>query len=413
MLRRHAFRSSSRETIKTDATGKASLTFDTPRDQGQDFDYSIEARVTDASRREITANGTVRVTRQRYYVDRRCRRIISTVRRTRTGIDFKALDANDQPVVTEGTVKVTRERWVEIWLDSKGREVQGDELKAIRNRSLLFPPPPIGPDDRPWHLKFRGYRADEILTRTLKTDTNGEAQLDFTPEREGFYRVAWTSPDNGPTNARPAPPIETQTTVWVANDATTELGYRQGGVEIIVDRDTFRVGQTAPVMLSVPANDRYVLFTVEGEDLYNYQLVHVTGTVKLVELPVEERHVPNIFLSATLVSDHQIFHRHASKSSCRPSKNFLPRSKSRRTASNINRARPARSPSRRAMTRTNPSRQKWPSAWWMNRSIISSRITPATRVNNISARNARNSSRPAARSIKRATLNWWWAITIT
>ncbi|HMJ24322.1 MAG TPA: MG2 domain-containing protein [Pyrinomonadaceae bacterium] len=43
-----------RETIKTDATGKATLTFDTPRENyNQDFQYRIEARVTDSSRREI------------------------------------------------------------------------------------------------------------------------------------------------------------------------------------------------------------------------------------------------------------------------------------------------------------------------------------------------------------------------
>ncbi|HEU4387960.1 MAG TPA: MG2 domain-containing protein, partial [Blastocatellia bacterium] len=40
------------ETLKTDATGKATLTFDTPRNTGQDFEYLIEARVTDSSRRE-------------------------------------------------------------------------------------------------------------------------------------------------------------------------------------------------------------------------------------------------------------------------------------------------------------------------------------------------------------------------
>ena len=46
-----------RETIKTDATGKATLTFDTPRENyNQDFEYRIEARVTDSSRREILAS---------------------------------------------------------------------------------------------------------------------------------------------------------------------------------------------------------------------------------------------------------------------------------------------------------------------------------------------------------------------
>src|SRR5436305_1622995 len=37
-----------RETLKTDATGKAMLAFDTPRaNYNQDYEYRIEARVTD------------------------------------------------------------------------------------------------------------------------------------------------------------------------------------------------------------------------------------------------------------------------------------------------------------------------------------------------------------------------------
>src|SRR5437762_3763620 len=60
-------------------------------------------------------------------------------------------------------------------------------------------------------------------------------------------------------------------------------------------------------MLVAPTADRYVLFTVEGEDLYSYRLVHLEGTVKLIDLLIEEKHVPNIFLGATLVSDRQMF----------------------------------------------------------------------------------------------------------
>ncbi|EEF58488.1 MG2 domain-containing protein [Pedosphaera parvula] len=294
-----------RETIKTDVTGKAKLTFDTPRGSGQDYEYRIEARVTDASRREIVGNGTVRVTKQRYYVYPEPEHNLYRPQ-DKVTVDFKALDANEQPVETEGNVKVTRDYWYEIWLNPEGKEIKGDELKRIRNQSMIFPPPPAKPDGHDWQLKFRGYQHDEILTRTLKTDTNGTAQLTFTPEREGYYRISWTSQDSK-TNTRPAAPIQAETYVWVATGSTTELGYRHGGLEIIVDKDTFRVGQKAPVMLSVPTNDRYVLFSVEGEDLYSYQLVHVTGTVKLVELPIEEKHVPNVFLNATLLSDRQIF----------------------------------------------------------------------------------------------------------
>jgi uncharacterized protein YfaS (alpha-2-macroglobulin family)/tetratricopeptide (TPR) repeat protein len=298
-----------RETLKTDATGKASLTFETPRNSGQDFDYRVEARVTDSSRREIIGNGNVRVTRQRYYVYAEAGHNLYRPQ-DKVNVEFKALDANEQPVETEGTVKVTRDYWYEIWLDPDGKEIKGEELKRIRARLPVFPPPPAT-NRLGWRLKFQGYEHDDILTKTLKTDTNGVAELTFTPEREGYYRVAWTSKDSNPdlklAGANYQSPVSAETTVWVATGATTDLGYRHGGLEIIVDKDTFRVGQKAPVMLVAPTRDRHILFTVEGEDLYNYQLIHLDGPVKLIELPIEEKHVPNMFLSAAMVNDRQIF----------------------------------------------------------------------------------------------------------
>ena len=288
-----------RETLKTDVEGKASLTFETPVNGGQDFEYRIEARVTDASRREIISTNSVHVTRQSYYVFPTPEHSLYRPQ-DKVQIAIKAIDANQQPVIAEGAVKVTRDFWFEVWLDPNGKEVKGDELTNLRNRGAIFPPVPQ-PGEQSWKLKFRGYQHDDILTRPVKTNAEGEAEFTFTPEREGYYRIAWSS------NDRDTLPITAETTVWVATNASTELGYRTGGVEVIVDKDTFHAGQTAPIMLSVPTSDRYVLFTVEAEDLLSYQLVHVTGTVKLVEVPIEEKHVPNIFLSGVLVSDGQIF----------------------------------------------------------------------------------------------------------
>src|SRR4029078_9915081 len=94
------------------------------------------------------------------------------------------------------------------------------------------------------------------------------------------------------------PPIKAETYVFVATNASSELGYRHDGVEIIVDKDTFRAGQTAPVMLSTFTNDRYVLFSVAAEDLYSYRVIHISGTAKLICLPIEQEHVPTLFRTA-------------------------------------------------------------------------------------------------------------------
>ncbi|HEU4931075.1 MAG TPA: alpha-2-macroglobulin family protein, partial [Pyrinomonadaceae bacterium] len=291
-----------RESIKTDATGKAKLTFDTPRENyGQDFQFRIEARVVDSSRREIVASDNVRVTRQRYYVYPRSEENLYRPK-DKVTIDIKALDANDQPVQTEGTVKVTRDYWWEIWIDPRGREVKGEELRQLQQRSDVFPP--ITPKGQGrWRLKFRGYQRDDILTQTVKTDKEGVGQLNFTADREGYYRVAWQSSQGADTvRDRLLPPIKAETYVFVCSNTTTNLGYHHDGLELIVDKDTFRTGQIAPVMISVAVPDQYVLFSVEGEDLFSYRLVHVTGNTKLIELPIEEKHVPNIYLSALMIS---------------------------------------------------------------------------------------------------------------
>ena len=296
-----------RETIRTDSTGKATLTFDTPRENyNQDYQFRIEARVVDSSRREIVAEDTVRVTRQRYYVYPHAEQCIYRPK-DKVTVDIKAIDANEEPVQAEGTVKVTRDYWWEIWIDPRGREVQGEELRQLKERSDVFPPrQPRGM--RPWLLKFMGYQHEEIATQTVKTDAEGEAQVSFTPEKEGYYRVAWQSSQGvDPKRDRFLPPVRGEMAVFVATNATTDIGYRRGGLELVVDKDTFRAGQTAPVMINVPAPDRYVLFSIEGDDLYSYKLVHVTGTTKLIEVPIEEKHVPNIYLSAAMLSDANFF----------------------------------------------------------------------------------------------------------
>ena len=82
----------------------------------------------------------MRVTRQRYYVYPRPQQNIYRPK-DKVTVDIKALDANNQPVQTEGTVKVTRDYWWEVWLDPAGREVKGEELRQLREKSEAFPPP--------------------------------------------------------------------------------------------------------------------------------------------------------------------------------------------------------------------------------------------------------------------------------
>ncbi|HEX7860242.1 MAG TPA: alpha-2-macroglobulin family protein [Verrucomicrobiae bacterium] len=310
-----------RETLKTDAEGKATLVIQSPLNQGNDLEYRIEARVTDASRREIVGSDRVRVTRQRFFVHAKPLHRIHKPQ-DKVEVEFRAQDANEQPVVAEGKVQVTRSYWYEVWIAPDGREVQGEELKRLQS-AAIFPPRPE-PGNPGWRLKFRGYQHDEILTRTLKTGTNGIAMIDFVAPREGYYRISWRSDEEiTPGQDKiPGRPVRAETVAWVATGRSADLGYRSGGLEILVDKQSFRSGEKTPVMLTVPGNDRYVLFTVAGADLIDYQLVHLDGSVKLLELPIDEKHVPNAFLHASMVADQQL-HSDVEEIVVPPVKHFL------------------------------------------------------------------------------------------
>lgn len=253
-----------RQTLRTDAAGRAILTIDTPRD-GQDSIYRIEARVIDASRREVVGKGEIRVTRQRYTVMAQPQRYI-----VRPGdkvtIDFKAIDANDQPVQTTGNVRVIRRRWHET-----------------------------------------DYRDEELLKTTVTTDSKGEGTLTFQPPREGYYTIEWTSEDRESSETlRARDIVKAETSVWVSDTRSTDLGYRAGALEIIVDRDSFRAGEMASAMIVTPASGRWVFVTISGSTILDSQVLRLDGTVKLVQFRVDERHVPGFDITASSVFDRTL-----------------------------------------------------------------------------------------------------------
>lgn len=278
------------ETAKTDARGRARIEFETPRDPNQDFEYTIEARVTDASRREIAGTGLVRVTRREYDVHATLPHNLQRPH-AKAEVSFEAQDANGHGVAAEGTVTVTRERWVEIWVAPDGREVSGAELRALHESLAPFPPP-VGPKERPWRWKSAGYVGEEVAKSNLKLGADGRGTFVFTPEKTGTYRVRWTSRDGRKR------PVETEAWTWCVSEDVRELGFSSNGLEIVVDQDTFQAGERAPVLLTTSISNRWVLLTIEGQKLHSFQVVKVDGTAKLVMLDVSEAHVPNVVIAA-------------------------------------------------------------------------------------------------------------------
>src|SRR5207237_9632242 len=93
-----------------------------------------------------------------------------------------------------------------------------------------------------------------------------------------------------------------------ARENTTDLGYWQlGGIQIIVDKETVKSGETTPVLIVTPSSGRWVMLSTAGDALFNTQIIHLDGTAKVVQMTIDDRHVPNFHITASSLFDRVLW----------------------------------------------------------------------------------------------------------
>jgi len=143
------------------------------------------------------------------------------------------------------------------------------------------------------------WKYDEVLlwSRTVRTDAQGIASVEFTPPQEGEYLLRASAVDAQGRTAR----SEYLVGAYTSSYRGEELGARQT-LELSLDRRNYLPGQTAKVLIRSSVPDAEVWFTVEGRKLFASRVVRLRNGVGVVELPTEWQHAPNAFVSANLVN---------------------------------------------------------------------------------------------------------------
>ncbi len=283
------------ETVRTGPDGTATIRFPTPLDAPEDLRYAITARVEDATGRQVVGSGDLVVGRQSYFAELTPSRHVA-VPGDRIDVTLETKDGNNRRVPAKGVLAISRRRWVEIWLDPQGHEVSGAALDKWRQG--VFPP-----GGQPgWRLVRQEYVDEKVDQVPISTDAEGRGAYRFLAAGEGFYRLAWSSPDED------GPPVTTEANVWVSTTAGGTIGYRSGGVGIIVDPAAPARNGKVPVLITTDSSNRDVLFSVHAEgNLFRAEVVHLDGDSKLVELDHDERFVPNVFVSVAAIRGLEYF----------------------------------------------------------------------------------------------------------
>ena len=250
----------SEQTGKLDANGQLKITIPTRITKTKtDVRYRVEARVMDASNREISGFNYVLVPYGSFKVGINAQsyfyRLGDTAR-----FNVEARDYDGKPVQTPVHVEIFKYDW-----------------RNPREK------------ERP------------IQSTDSQTDSNGLANVSFKIPTAGDFNVRVTA--KTPENRQ----VSGATWLWVEGRGSDWFGGESREIKIIPDKKSYSVGDTAKLLLMTGVADAHILITTEGHSIQSHQIVAATGPSVNVEIPITADCQPNIYVGAVFVRDDQLY----------------------------------------------------------------------------------------------------------
>jgi hypothetical protein len=242
--------------------GSYEIEFDTARAKQEmgdrDHRYTVEAEVRDESRRTIEGQGSVIVTRQEFYA------FVETnggwyQPKNEAFVTVQTLTPDNVPVAAKGEVIVARIRY------------GGADNSEVR---------------------------EEVVKRwDAETGAQGNLSFRYPIPGEGQYRITFKTQDSWKEE------VQGNAVFWVHGPKFDGRVYRFNDLEIIADKRTYKLGETAHLLVNVAENNSRILFSdsVTRGTLLNYRFLDIPARSSVIDVPIEARHVPNFFVEATLV----------------------------------------------------------------------------------------------------------------
>lgn len=240
-----------------DAAGELVVELPLPRED-QDYQLTLQAGVTDAARREISASGSVRAFRA----------------------DLVLGVTSDRYAYREGEAATVTVRAADLAGDPVSVPVA---LETVR---YLWEP-------------GRGSRSVRGPTYRAETDADGLATLSVPLGEQGSYEFVVRGADAAGRET------SAQGSLWVSGSGRWFWAY--DGLSVTADKEEYAVGDTARFVIQSPVADGYALISREGQAIERYEVVRLSGTALTYELPITAGMAPNGYLSVVIVGGGQTY----------------------------------------------------------------------------------------------------------
>ncbi len=230
-----------------------------------DYLYTIQAQVTDLSRRTIQGMGEVKVTRDPFQLFTRTPAGFYSPG-DRIEMEIEALTPQDKPVRAAGGYTIFR---------------------------LSYP---VGEKER----------AEKIGSGKFATDAQGRAFIFWKATAAGQYKFVLHASASQGTR------VEHEHILYVAEDSFDPGRFHFSKIKLETDKRTYLRGETIRLLVGVPhpgtPNSGAVIWYSEegGDEIFKERVMRLEGAGAVIEIPADETRSPNFFVRVAMIEDGKL-----------------------------------------------------------------------------------------------------------
>ena len=262
-----------------DSNGHLTVAFEVPEPEaGDEWDYTyrLEAQVTDSSRREMQASAEFVGTRGKTLAEAHSDQYLYFQGDT-AKINVRAGDYLGHPVSASVTLKFIKQEWVKVERDEGYGKYTDYEMHET-----------------------------ELFDTEVKTDDQGNAVYEYPLNTLGsiYVKAVIHEGNKQITNGGGS--------FWVTDRANqwADFSYRnydEHSIKLVPDRRSYAPGDTAHVLVMLPVENVHLLVTTELASVLTAREIKTTGRTIVIDVPIEQRFEPNVFLSVAYVRDDEMY----------------------------------------------------------------------------------------------------------
>ncbi len=142
---------------------------------------------------------------------------------------------------------------------------------------------------------------EDIVMRNDMVTVNGESfKYNFVPRKPGNYEIRIYAPGASTYVSRSFYSYGS----WGGDNSSFEVNT-EGQIDIELDKKEYFTGESAKILFKTPFSGR-MLVTLETDKVISYQYINVDKRSASMDLPLSDSHLPNVYITATLIKPHTV-----------------------------------------------------------------------------------------------------------